>query len=97
MIRLDSIQHPSQNAAALFNSSARFGDLIALADSRHNAAFLLSVRNTLGTPSSMAGRGGDTREGMPVPSAPVRQPCPVPAPSVWRRMAGLTCTGGHHA
>lgn len=67
----------SHNTAVPFNSGTGLGGPNIEADSRL-AAIFMSVRNTIGAPFSMAGRGGGVlaRAGS---SMPVRQPCHVPA------------------
>ena len=93
---IDPCKPLQHNPPALFNSSARFGDRNIKADSRHCAVFFCPSCTT-GAPSSMAGRGGDTF-GYAGSFMPVRQPCHVPAPFVWRRGAGFTLIKeAHHA
>lgn len=57
---IDKPAPPPNNGGVTFNSVIRFSSLNALADSRLYAAIFMSVRNTIGTSISMAGRGGDT-------------------------------------
>lgn len=86
----------ADNAAAAFNSAARFGDRNITADSRL-AAFFMSVLHPWCV-FFMAGLGGETF-GSAGSVMPVRQPCLVPASLVWRRAAGLKAHNGdiHHA
>ena len=86
----------ADNAAAAFNSAARFGDWNTKADMPLNCGFFMSVI-TLGA-SFMAGLGGDTF-GYAGSFVPVRQPRLVPVTLVWRRVAGFIAHKGvhHHA
>ena len=76
------------NAPVPFNSGSEFGDSNSKADSRL-AAICTSVRNTIGAPFFMAGRGGDTF-GYAGSLLPVRQPRHALATPVWRRGASIT-------
>ncbi|OVE50618.1 hypothetical protein CBW21_01110 [Chromobacterium violaceum] len=85
---LDSPARFPHHYFTVFNSTDRFGDLCIEADTRHIGGFFTSVRNTIGTSSSMAGLGGDTF-GYAGSSMPVRQPRHAPATPIWRWDAGL--------
>ncbi len=88
MMALATQHQQRDNAPVPFNSGIGFGDSNSKADSRL-AAIFTSVRNTIGAPFSMAGRGGDTF-GYAGSLLPVRQPCHALATPVWRRGASIT-------